>query len=160
MLNVNGVIGAIFEMHLGNRFYYFAHNMENSDVMVSREMYIFSKLSVLLISNILEIYTTFILRIWISELFIPNFEQIYIKVQIYNIYKGKMYQKLYSIMKHVSSAICFSIWLILEWDVEKIAKTCHRTYNWSLHVFPRIGYLNLDYFAWACYSDITIYFLS
>ena len=67
MLIVNGVIGAIFEMHLGNRFYYFAHNMENSDVMVSREMYIFSKLSVLLISNILEIYTTFILRIWICE---------------------------------------------------------------------------------------------
>ena len=36
MLMVNGVIGAIFEMPLGNRLYYFAHNMENSDVTVLR----------------------------------------------------------------------------------------------------------------------------
>ena len=64
MLIVNGVIGAIFEMPVGNLLYYFARNMEDSDVMVSREMYIFSKLSVLLISNILEIYITFILTIY------------------------------------------------------------------------------------------------
>ena len=36
LLMSNGVIGAIFEMPLGNRLYYFAHNMENSDATVLR----------------------------------------------------------------------------------------------------------------------------
>ena len=45
---------------------------------------------------------------------IRNFEQIFIKIQNHNIYEEEMYQKLYFMMKHVSSPICFLICLILE----------------------------------------------
>ena len=50
-----------------------------------------------------------------------------------------MYQKLYSIMKHGSSAI--------SWN--KMSKRLQKLVTGFLEfrVFPRIGYLNLHYFA-------------